>query len=442
MAVDDTCPIATSRTAPVPECDAMSSRALIPYRWEMILLLWCAFFLNQADRNVYNTVLPMIQESLELSSTDLGLVVTVFTWTYAALVPVAGYAGDVLRRKWIICLSLLFWSATTVFTGVSSCLAQLIVFRGLATGGGEAFYYPSANSLIGQIHHRTRAVAMAIHQTANYTGIIASGYLAAMVAEQWGWRASFATFGVAGMALAVVLMIRLEDTPQATADSGSQPSPARIPLRVAAAAILEKRTAWMLCLAFAGHLVANLGYLTWMPTFLHQKFDLSLSNAGFSSMFYHHVAAMLGVLVGGKLSDRWAVYRRKARFEVELAGLVLGIVPIYFIGTAQSLTGCLAASAVFGLFRGVYDSNLFVALFEVIEPRLRSSAVGVMLATAFALGAISPTVVGWLKEHYSFDLAISSLSLGYLFGAVCMAVALYCFLAKDLYHEPSEETVS
>ena len=37
------------------------------YKWEIIFLLWVAYFLNQGDRQVFNTVLPQIQAFLGVS---------------------------------------------------------------------------------------------------------------------------------------------------------------------------------------------------------------------------------------------------------------------------------------------------------------------------------------------------------------------------------------
>ena len=34
------------------------------YKWEVLLLLWMAYLLNQADRQVFNTVLPAIRDAL------------------------------------------------------------------------------------------------------------------------------------------------------------------------------------------------------------------------------------------------------------------------------------------------------------------------------------------------------------------------------------------
>jgi len=60
------------------------------------------------------------------------------------MVPLAGYAGDALRRKWVVLGSVLVFSTATLLTGICTGLVTLILFRSLATGGGEAFYYPAA----------------------------------------------------------------------------------------------------------------------------------------------------------------------------------------------------------------------------------------------------------------------------------------------------------
>ena len=36
------------------------------YKWEVLALLWVAYLLNQADRQIFNVVLPLIREDLGL----------------------------------------------------------------------------------------------------------------------------------------------------------------------------------------------------------------------------------------------------------------------------------------------------------------------------------------------------------------------------------------
>ena len=136
------------------------------YKWEVLLLLWMAYLLNQADRQVFNTVLPAIRDALHLTDTSIGLIATIFNLCYACMVPLGGLAGDRLSRKWVVTIAILFWSVATMFTGLATGVIMLILLRSVATGGGEAFFGPANYSLLGQYHTDTRARAMSIHQTA------------------------------------------------------------------------------------------------------------------------------------------------------------------------------------------------------------------------------------------------------------------------------------
>ena len=46
------------------QVEAVGARGLIPYRWELMFLFWFAYFFNQADRQIYGVVLPLIKEDL------------------------------------------------------------------------------------------------------------------------------------------------------------------------------------------------------------------------------------------------------------------------------------------------------------------------------------------------------------------------------------------
>ena len=106
------------------------------YKWEVLALLWMAYLLNQADRQVFNTVLPQIQESLGIGDTEVGLIATIFNFCYALMVPFGGMAGDRLSRKWVTTIAILFWSVATMFTGLATGVVMLILLRSVATGGG------------------------------------------------------------------------------------------------------------------------------------------------------------------------------------------------------------------------------------------------------------------------------------------------------------------
>ena len=411
------------------------------YKWELLAILWVAYFLNQGDRQIYNAVLPLIKADLKVSDVQLGMVATAFTLLYGVFVPLAGCLGDFVTKKWIVCLSLLTFSAGTLCTGFSTSILLLILFRSVATGVGEAFYYPAANSLIGQYHHSTRAQAMAVHQSSLYVGIIASSWIAGWVGESHGWRATFYTFGSFGLLMAAVVAMRLRNEHRDFEDvrKDNQLPESQVKLGEVLRSVLRTPTLYFLSVAFGAMVFATVGYMTWMPTFLYEKFHLSVKDAALNSMLYHFIFAFVGVMVGGRVSDRLAARRPMIRMEMEYLGLLLGAPFIWLMGTSSNLTMVYIALAGFGFFRGIYDSNLFAALFDVIPPRYRSSATGLMLCCAFTVGATSPVLLGYVKQHISLDIGLSSLAFVYLLGAALIFIATKMFFAKDYIHEMKSE---
>lgn len=412
-----------------------TTRVRSGYKWELLVILWVAYFLNQGDRQIYSAVLPLIKADLKLSDVELGLVATTFTLLYGAFVPLAGCLGDFVPKKWILCLSLLTFSIGTLLTGFSGGLLMLILFRSVATGVGEAFYYPAANALIGQYHRDTRAQAMAVHQTSLYVGIVASSWIAGWVGELHGWRTTFYTFGSFGVLLAAVVALRLRNEHRDAEVAG--PAREEVKLREVLRTILRTPTIYFLSVAFGGMVFAGVGWITWMPTFLYEKFHLPLKDAALYAMLYHHIFAFLGVMVGGRVSDRLAIRRRTIRMEIEILGLLLGAPFIWLMGASSNLTVVYVALAGFGFFRGLYDSNLFAALFDVIPTRYRSSATGLMLSCAFTVGATSPMLLGYVKQHVNLGVGLSSLAFVYLFSAAVIFAALKMFFARDYIPEPA-----
>jgi MFS family permease len=140
-------------------------------------------------------------------------------------------------------------------------------------------------------------------------------------------------------------------------------------------------------------------------------------------------------MIGGKFSDKLAIKRKQVRMEVEYWGLLLGAPFIYMMAVGESKLMCYTGMALFGLFRGIYDSNLFAALFDVIEPKYRASSIGIMLAFAFLIGALAPVILGWVKTVAGLEIGLASLSLFYLTGAILIFTALKLFFKQNYYEE-------
>lgn len=392
------------------------------YKWEVLALLWVAFFLNQADRQVFNTVLPLIQESMKLTAAEVGLIATIFNLVFALLVPISGYMGDRFSKKAMIVSSIVIWSSATMLTGLSTGVLMFIVFRSFATGLGEAMFGPANYSTIADYHKSTRAVAMSIHQTSYYFGVIASGFLAGYIGQRWGWRSAFLIFGAVGVIHGAVMFWCLRDKKRPEAETpGESRAPEKIKFSEAMRVLFRVPTAVILTLCFAGLIFVLTGYLTWTPTFLYEKFSMSLADAGFNSMFYTHLAAFAGILIAGKMSDRLALKKPSYRILMQSAGLLAAAPFIVMMGHAQSLAAVYAGLAGFGFARAFFDANTYPVLYDVIPEKYRSSAAGVMLMIGFAAGSFSPLILGAVKPHIGLSAGISMLAAVW---AACSA-ALY-----------------
>ena len=413
------------------------------YKWEVLILLWMGYLLNQADRQVFNTVLPAIRDALSLTDTSVGLIATLFNLAFAVFVPIGGWMGDRFSRKWVVTISVLLFSVATMFTGMAGTFLMLVVLRSIATGGGEALFGPSNYSILAQYHTDTRARAMSIHQTAYYIGVILAGWLAGLIADKIGWEYSFFVFGGFGLIWGVLMIFRLNNKPVETA-APSDPSVNSSEVEKSAKpgfldgfkAVFTTPTALTLTLGFSGLIFVITGYMTWVPAYLQEEFGQTQAQAGFNSMFWTYVAAFVGVLLAGSLSDKFAVKDNKYRMWLQALGLLLGAVFLFFMGGDRSLTIVYICFAGWGFFRAFFDANTYAVLYDVTPPRLHASCASVMGMTGFAIGSLAPVILGSLKQ------SLGSLSTTFTILAVIWVVCgVMMFLAANVFYKHDREKV-
>jgi MFS family permease len=411
------------------------AKSAIRYKWWVVFMLWFVCFFNYADRQSIFSVFPKFKEEFGFDKVQLGLIGSAFMWVYALGAPLAGFAGDRLSRRHLILGGCLFWSLVTMATSACSRLWQFVGVRALE-GLGETFYFPASTSLLSDYHGaQTRSRALAFHNSGVYVGTIAGGWLGAWFAVHSGWRSGFFFFGGAGIVLALGLYRYLREPARGQADRDqTMPletnSPAPPSWREIGILLIQNRTALLLLGAFLGaNFVATI-FLTWTPTFLVEKFHFQITSAGLSGSIFIHLASALSIPVGGWLADRWARRRAGGRMLVQALGLLVGSVFVFLVGTTRNVAVLLTVMSLFGLCKGLYDSNIFASIFDVIEPRARGTAAGIMNTVGWGGGALGPLAVGWLSKHGrhvsemdNMSEAIASCAVIYLIGAALLFVA-------------------
>lgn len=355
--------------------------------WRLVGFLWFAVLLNYLDRQVIFSLLPLLRRELALSDAQMGLLATSFLWIYAAASLASGFAAARFGARRMILISLSFWSAVTLLTGLARSPGELLAARAIM-GLSEAFYLPAALSLVAEVHSEaTRGRATALHQSGIYVGLILGGTLGGWLGENFGWRMPFFLLGVIGLLYTPILAFILPATqrPRNAAAVGMRwREVLRIPGFPAMAGV------------FALFSMAGWVVVTWASLHLYERFGMSLTKAGFASTFYLQLGSFAGIITGGWLGDRWN--HPLARVYLPAAGFLLSAIFLFLSGTAVESAIVLAGMAVYGAGRGLYDANIMPLLCLTALPDQRAPGYGIFNFVGTFTGGVTAFGAGMLKS--------------------------------------------
>ena len=270
------------------------------YKWIMLGLLAFTYFLMHAARQIFNAALPQIKVDIPgTSDAEWGLSRTVFLFSYALMVPIAGIAADLLRRKWVIIVGALMFSASVFFTGWVGGFVSMLVMYGFFNGIGQCMIPASCSSLIAQYHVKTRSTALSIYQIGLYFGVIIASSLSGWLGTvaEGGWRWAFWGFGAVGILWVLVLIFFLRDTPPIKTNASGED---KASFKEAALAMVSKPSAILLTFAFGMLVFGSNCFRTFMPLFLVKEsgYGLSLGSAAFHGVFWFYIVSFIGIFSG------------------------------------------------------------------------------------------------------------------------------------------------
>ncbi len=379
-------------------------------------MLWLVCFLNYADRQAIFSVFPLIKQQLHLSDVQLGVLGSAFMALYALIGPFAGWLCDRFPRKTLVLGGLVFWSLITAATALSRTFPALVLCRALC-GLGEAFYFPAAMSFLSDYHGpATRSRAMSLHQSSVYAGTIAGGAVSGFMGQYYGWRSSFVLFGGLGVALGLLLwgLLRepvrgMSDTVPIVAESGAEGNFLQVVREV-----FRNRMVILVVVVFMAANFVAVVFLTWMPTFLYQKFHMSVATAGLNSTAYLQMASVLGVLSGGMLADKLRRREPGGRLLAQSLGLLCGVPFLFLTGWTLKIPLLLLGMVGFGYFKGLYDANIFAGLYDVVPVHRRGAAAGILNSLGWLGGGFAPVLIALAAARFGLSACISATAVIYL----------------------------
>lgn len=394
------------------------------YPWIVVALLWGVGLLNYLDRQMLATMKPAMEVDIEAlrSATNFGYLMGIFLWVYGLMSPVAGIIADKVNRKWLIAGSLLVWSGVTFAMGYATTYHQLYWLRAVM-GVSEALYLPTGLALIADYHEKkTRSLAIGIHMTGLYLGSALGGF-GATIAAAYTWHLTFHSFGLIGMAYALVVIVLLRDKRRPTSVASAE-KVKRPPILQGLGVLFSNVSFWVILMYFAIPGLPSWATKNWLPTLFARNLHIPMSQAGPLSTITLAAASLLGVLFGGFLSDRWVQHNLRGRVYTSAIGLGLTLPGLFFLGYGHTLVTLMAAGACFGVGFGMFDANNMPILCHFVSNRYRATAYGLMNMVGVFFGAIITEVLGKMTDSGELGKGFSMLAVIVLVAVVVQLLTL------------------
>jgi MFS family permease len=285
-------------------------------------------------------------------------------------------------------------------------------------GISEALYIPAALALIADYHQdKTRSLAIGIHTTGIYLGQALGGF-GATIASNISWQGTFLWFGIAGMTYSLVLILFLKEKKTYAVKTEEKRISFFKETSIAfkgIGMILGNIAFWVLLFYFASSSLPGWAVKNWLPTLFSDSLHFDMTKAGPLATITISAASFIGVLFGGRLSDKWVLQHLKGRVYTGSIGLALTIPAILLIGFGNNFTSIAGGAVLFGMGYGMFDTNTMPILCQFISARYRATAYGIMNLVGVSAGAVITNVLG---------KSIDGGSLGRDFALLSIAVAI------------------
>jgi MFS family permease len=367
-------------------------RSSTPYQVLLVALLGLNFGILFFDRNALNFLMPYVQPELHLSYTQVGLLGSGLSFTWALAAGFVGWLSDkIARRKIIIVVSGLVFSACSVVSGFASGFLMLFGAR-LLMGLSEGGVMPISHAMVAaEVSPNSRALAMGVTQNvgSSLLGSTVAPLVLVPVALAWGWRHAFFLAAAPGLmsALLILLFVVEREIPKATPRSSGE----RAPL----VQTLAERNV-IACAVLSVVLVSYL-VITWafMPLVLVQYRHINDKTAA-GLMAVLGVSSLLASFAVTAASD--FIGRKPVMVVMPLVGVALPLAALYYHGPTVVLG---AIFFVGWLFNGIFPMFMATVPTESVGPRQVATAMGIVMGLGEILGGVfGPSLAGSLSDVY------------------------------------------
>ncbi|TAL34039.1 MAG: MFS transporter [Spirochaetes bacterium] len=400
-----------------------TTRVSAPHYGIIVLaLIVCAVFTALGlARFGYTSILPAMQEALDLTNTQTGELQTLNLLGYLLTVVFAGMLATRYGPRVVISISLLVVSLAMILTGIVPSFGAACAGRFLAGVGGAGANVPAMGLVSAWFGVRRRGLAAGIGVAGSSFALIVTGPLVPAIVSAYGadgWRVSWYVLGALGLVACGLCTVFLRNRPSemGLAPLGERESETakRGDVRGTAAMnwglVYRSRRLWQLSAIYFAFGFSYIIYSTFFIRHLVREGAFTAAGAGALWMKIGIVSLASGFVWGG-ISDRFG-----RRFALVCVFTLQGI-SFAVLGLGHDLAAVYVSSALFALTAWSVPALMAAIAGDAFGPRLAPAALGLM-TIVFGIGqAMGPWFAGAIAD------AMSSFSLAFVIaGAVALVM--------------------
>jgi len=270
------------------------------YAYYVLSILLLAYISGQANRLILVFIKDEVQEDIEFSESEYGLLIGyAFSVSYVLFGVPAGMLADKFSRKVLLLGGMLVWSAMCFATGVSQTYYQLLLSR-FGLGIGESGFNPAAMALITDYFlPENRVIATSIYNIGVYLGVGLASISSILAHDEWlGWRWLMHSLGFFGLVVGLIIFLSVIEPrkDQKVNDANIQESKMdQVGFKLSLSYMMSLSSPWKLFLAAGFRSFGGYVFAAFVPVYLLDTFhDYSTK----LSLFYG-----IAVIAGGSLSS-------------------------------------------------------------------------------------------------------------------------------------------
>ena len=353
----------------------------------------------------YTSILPAMQQALELSNTQTGLLQSWNLVGYLLTVVVAGLLAARFGPRVVISIALLVVAGGMILTGLIPTFRAACVGRFLAGVGGAGSNVPAMGLVSAWFGARRRGLAAGAGVAGSSVGLMVTGPLIPAILARYGeegWRLSWYVLGALTMSVCVIVALFLRNRPgemglRPLGQSDSEKQNRSAPPVVSGldwGSVYRSRSLWQLAGIYFGFGFSYIIYATFFVRYLTAEAGFTLAQAGGLWLQIGLVSVMSG-FIWGSVSDRWS--RRAALlwvFALQAASFVL-------FGLTRERWGIYLSAALFAVTAWSVPALMAALSGDLFGARLAPAALG-LITMVFGLGqALGPYVAGVIADATS-----------------------------------------